>query len=64
MHVENKDLKVFNPKSSFLLEVIHIETNITKIYTSLNKEARDLGIRQHNISLFLKDKRSKPYKAM
>jgi hypothetical protein len=48
--------------SALRLEVLDVETNIKTIYCWLTKAAKELGIRQPSISLYLKDKRTKPFK--
>lgn len=48
--------------SALRLEVLDVETNIKTIYCSITKATKELGIRQPSISLYLKDKRTKPFK--
>lgn len=48
--------------SALKLEVLDVETNVKTIYSSITSAAKDLSIRQPSISLYLKDKRTKPFK--
>jgi group I intron endonuclease len=52
--------KVGSP--SVKLEVQNIITNEIKIYESISEAAKDLGIRQSAISLYIKRKQNSPYK--
>jgi hypothetical protein len=44
------------------IEVIDVTTNTTTIYPSMTSAGKSLGIRQPCISLYLKNKRTKPYR--
>lgn len=44
------------------IEVTDVTTNISTIYPSMTSASKSIGIRQPCISLYLKDKRTKPYK--
>lgn len=44
------------------LEVTDVVTNTKAIYPSISSAARSLAIRQPSISLYLKNKRTKPFK--
>jgi hypothetical protein len=48
--------------SALKLEVLNVENSVKTIYSSVTSAAKDLGIRQTSISLYLKDKRTKPFK--
>jgi len=48
--------------SALKLEVLDVEANVKTIYSSITSAAKDLNIRQPSISLYLKDKRTKPFK--
>jgi len=48
--------------SSQKIEVIDVTTNTSTIYPSMTTAGKSLGIRQPCISLYLKDKRTKPYR--
>lgn len=48
--------------SALKLEVIDVETNVKTIYSSISSAAKALSIRQPSISLYLKDKRIKPFR--
>ena len=48
--------------SALTLEVLDVETNIKTIYTSITSAAKFLHIPQPSISLYLKNKRTNPYK--
>lgn len=49
-------------KTSKKIEVTNIITKEVTIYTSIGEAARALGYRQASISLYLKEKRTKPFK--
>ena len=51
-------------KTSLKLEVTNVNTNKTIVYTSISAAARELGIRQPAISLYLKENRTKPFKGV
>src|SRR5438874_5577757 len=50
-------------KSSLKIEVTDIETGSKKIYPSVTSAAKTLGLYQASISLYLKEKRTKPFKS-
>ena len=49
-------------KTSAKVEVTDVETNDITIYSSVTSAAKSLGLHQASISLYLKDKRTKPFK--
>ena len=55
-----KDIRIQG--SSQKLEVFDVVSKTKTIYPSISSAARSLAIRQPSISLYLKDKRSKPFK--
>ena len=67
---DDKNLKPFNDpsvkvqKTSKKIEVTNVQTKEVIIYPSVGAAARALGYRQPSISLYLKDKRTKPYKGL
>ena len=44
------------------IEVIDIRNNNTTLYPSISKAARDLGLFQASISLYIKENRTNPFK--
>ena len=65
----NSDTKDLNPevriqKTSKKLEVTNVNTHRTIVYCSISAAARELGIRQPVISLYMKENRSKPFKGI
>lgn len=61
-----KDIKpnVTSQKNSMKVQVIDIKTDKIREYSSIGAAARDLGIRQASISLYLKENRNKPFKGI
>ena len=57
---QEKELKKQN--TSQRLEVRDLHTNVVTVYDSIGTAARDLKIKQPSISLYIKDKRVKPFK--
>lgn len=51
-------------KTSMKLEVTNVETKEVRVYPSIGVAARELGYRQPSISLYLKEKRTKPFKGI
>lgn len=49
-------------KTSMKVEVINVETKQVTIYSSIGAAAKELFLRQPSISLYLKEKRTKPFK--
>lgn len=60
--ITDKDLKLNTSKSSKKIEVKDIYTNTVKIYSSIGAAARELKLHQPSISLYIKEKRVKPFK--
>ena len=56
----NSNTRIQN--SSKTIEVTDITNNNKTTYPSISSAAKNLGIRQPSISLYLKDKRSKPFR--
>ncbi len=59
---ENKNSKMVVQKTCKKIQVINIETNETTEHLSISAAARALAIRQPSISLYIKEKRFKPFK--
>lgn len=55
---------VSTQKTSKKLKVTNIESQKVTIYLSIGAAARDLGLRQASISLYLKENRTKPFKGL
>lgn len=51
----NKIIKPQNQTTAIKIEVLNIETNEKKIYDTIGIAARDLGLRQSSISLYIKN---------
>lgn len=67
---DDENLNPFNDpsikvqKTSKKIEVTNVQTKEVIIYPSIGAAARALGYRQPSISLYLKDKRTKPFKGL
>lgn len=57
------NIKAINQKRSQKIQVLDVKTKQTIVYPSISSAARSLGLRQASISLYLKENRSKPFRA-
>lgn len=61
---EVKELKFITQKTSIKLEVTKIETNEKLVFSSIGSAAKALKLRQSSLSVYLKSKRTKPFKGL
>ena len=60
----NTNPVVNTQKTSKKLKVTNVDLQKVTVYPSIGAAARELGLRQASISLYLKDNRTKPFKGL